>query len=247
MRQLRNSELLFRTSAALIVAGLLSLGEFGQAGAQTPQGATLTVTAGQAGVLKANGAQVSPASSGLNLGFGDQIGTIGNSSALVTFFEGTEIELGKDTTIILREIRASGSEVHVTVENVFGATASALKGFVSPNSSYQVQNPGATTVAVGRGTRIYYASLNNNTQVVGLFDCNATQAAGQGSECYLLSQGGRFSGPAIYTVEDGAVSQSSNTDSPPDSPAITSPPRGGIDKDSLDSGGAADSGHGHHG
>jgi len=200
--------------AAFATCALL-IGAVGTVAAQTPQGATLTVNSGQVGVVKANGAQLSPARSGLDLGVGDQVGTVGNSNALVTFFEGTELELGKDTAIVLREIRSSGNEVHVTIEDVFGVTNSRLKAFVNPNSSYQVQNPGGTVVAVGRGTTIYFNQVNKN-QVVGLFNCNPQQP----QECFLLVSGRRFNGPGIFLVREGAVTRESSLDQPPDAQGI---------------------------
>jgi hypothetical protein len=62
--------------------------------AQVVVGASLTVLRGSVGVLRSDGTPISPAASGLALGPGDQIATLGRSSALVTFFEGSELELG---------------------------------------------------------------------------------------------------------------------------------------------------------
>src|SRR4051794_10282464 len=67
-------------------------------------GATLTVLRGSAAVLRVDGTPISPAASGLTLAAGDQVATVGRSSVLVTFFEGSEVELGADTTIILRNL-----------------------------------------------------------------------------------------------------------------------------------------------
>src|SRR5262249_45129727 len=137
MPNVGGAHLTLRAISAFLAAGALFLGANSAVGAQTPQGATLTVSSGQVGVVKANGARISPARSGSDLGVGDQVGTIGDSNALVTFFEGTELELGKDTTIILREIQSSGNEVHITIVDVLGVTNSRLKAFVNPNSMYQ--------------------------------------------------------------------------------------------------------------
>jgi len=226
--------LTLRAFSAFLVAGALFLSAASAVGAQTPQGATLTVSSGQAGVVKADGARLSPARSGLDLGVGDQVGTIGDSDALVTFFEGTELELGKDTTIILREIRSSGNEVHVTIEDVLGVTNSRLKAFVNPNSSYQVQNPGGTVVAVGRGTRIYFGEISPRLAVIGLFDCNPALP----HECYILVQGVRTNGPGIFLIREGVVTQESSTDQPPDPPRHPAPPGDGDgDPGSPDGGG----------
>jgi hypothetical protein len=135
------------------VAGSLVLAS--AAAAQSPQGATLTVTAGTVAVVQGAGGAVQPAPSGLTLAVGDQVATVGRSSALVTFFEGTELELGQETTIVLREIRSGGNrEVHIVVEDVLGSTVNRIQAFVNPNSSYQVQTPGGRVVALIRGSTV---------------------------------------------------------------------------------------------
>ena len=55
--------------------------------AQTPQGATLTVLSGVVSVLFVDGSTSQPAPSGLTLGVGDRVATIGGP-ALVTFRAG---------------------------------------------------------------------------------------------------------------------------------------------------------------
>src|SRR5439155_25532956 len=132
-----------------------------------------------------------------------------------------ELELRRGTTVIMREIRSSGNEVHVTIEDVHGTTSSRLNAFVNPNSSDHVQNPGGAVVAIGRGTRIYYDEFGKN-EIVGLSDCNARPAGppaappqpARPSECYLLVLGARYDGPGIFLIREGVVTTVSNTDQP---------------------------------
>src|SRR5215208_2219540 len=93
-------------------------------GAPAPQGtnATLTVLRGTTAIRTASGSPVSPAPSGMTVGEGDQVATLARSSALVTFFDGTEIELGADTTIVVRELASQGSRSTITLESVVGTT-----------------------------------------------------------------------------------------------------------------------------
>src|SRR4051794_11799225 len=82
---------LWRTCALLLVVSILvdAVGWCAPpASAQTFFGATLTVLRGSAAVLRSDGRPVSPAANGLTLAAGDQVATVGRSSALVTFFEG---------------------------------------------------------------------------------------------------------------------------------------------------------------
>jgi FecR protein len=118
--------------------------------AQTAVGATLTVLRGTAAVLKADGTKLSPGSSGLATSVGDQIATVGRSSALVTFFDGSELELGADTTIVVREMASQGGRTTIDVESVVGATVHCVVTLTDPGSSYRVEAGG--TVALVRGT-----------------------------------------------------------------------------------------------
>jgi hypothetical protein len=120
----------------------------------------------------------------MSLGVGDRIATVGRSSALVTFFEGSELELGDDATIILREIRATGSEVHVTVEDVLGSTVNRVQAFVNPNSVYQVQTPQGQVVALIRGSVVKFVRFETGGTLVNA-DCHriCTVQFEQGTVC----------------------------------------------------------------
>ena len=45
---------------------------------------------------------------GQTLGVGDQVATLTGGLALVTFFDGSEVELGAETTVIIREMDQRG-------------------------------------------------------------------------------------------------------------------------------------------
>src|SRR5882724_3269971 len=99
---------------------------------QIAAGATLTVLRGTVSVVHSDGSAVSPASSGLTVGIGDHIATVGRSSALVTFFEGSEVELGADTTIVIQELSSgSGDLVTIIIENVLGSTVNRVTTFAN--------------------------------------------------------------------------------------------------------------------
>jgi hypothetical protein len=118
--------------------------------AQTASGATLTVLRGSAAVLRADRTPLSPAASGLTLGPGDQIATLTRSSALVTFFDGSELELGADTTVIIRELGRDGQGTSITIQSVVGSTVNRVVALAEAGSSYRVEAGG--TVALVRGT-----------------------------------------------------------------------------------------------
>lgn len=136
-----------------VAVGVLVLGMlFGPHSVQAQPGAsaTLTVLRGQAAVLKADGSPISPASSGLAIGAGDQVASLAGSGALVTFFDGSEVELGSDATIIIRDLGRQGSATTITIESVVGSTVHHVVQMVDPSSTYRVES--AATVAAVRGT-----------------------------------------------------------------------------------------------
>lgn len=215
MRSLQVWLQVFRGLATMTLTGVLLLSLATMASAQTPQGATLTVVSGIAAVVKANGSASQPAPSGMTLGVGDRIATVGkNSIALVTFFEGSEIELGAETTIIIKEIQVSGNQTNVTVEDVVGHTLSRIKTFANPNSTYRITNPGGTVVAVVRGTLVDFLQTFESTTRVRITDTTnpwCIQAEGKDVACGGAGQNGQVSRDQAGGVTVGGDPDSRST------------------------------------
>src|SRR5687768_13498248 len=72
--------------------------------AQVQQGATLTILRGQVAIIQASGTAIQPAPSGTTVNVGDELRTISRSGALITFFSGTEIEMGEDTILVVEQL-----------------------------------------------------------------------------------------------------------------------------------------------
>lgn len=134
-----------------------------------PAGATLTVLRGTVGVLQASGTAVQPAASGMTLGPGDQVATLANGGALITFFEGSEIELGQNATIIIRQLSGTAARANITLETVIGSTVHRVVSFTDPGSSYRVESQG--TVALVRGT-VFGHSADGDIVTVALQRCD---------------------------------------------------------------------------
>ena len=118
---------------------------------QVATGATLTVIRGTTSVVRGDGSAVQPAATGLTLNAGDRIATIGRGSALVTFFDGTEVELGENTTIRIQETESRpGGQITIVLENVLGSTLHKVATLTNPGSSYEIVSGGS--VALVRGT-----------------------------------------------------------------------------------------------
>jgi hypothetical protein len=118
--------------------------------AQVDQGATLTVLRGQVAVIHPDGTAVQPAASGTLVRIGDEIRTISKSGALITFFTGTEIEMGDDTILVVDQLSRQGDRIDISLRQVLGATVNRVQSLAGAGSSFEIQAGGA--VALVRGT-----------------------------------------------------------------------------------------------
>jgi hypothetical protein len=108
----------------LLIVGLLSvLLPSAEVFSQIGPGASLTVVRGSVSVKRSDGTAVYPAGTGLTLAIGDVVGTLERTRAIVTFFSGSEVELGSNTTIVIRRLdRDLLDSANVTVEHLSGLT-----------------------------------------------------------------------------------------------------------------------------
>jgi hypothetical protein len=141
--------------------------------AQPQDGATMTVLRGQVAVLHGDGGIAQPAPSGTLVRVGDEIRTLTQSGALITFFTGTEIELGNETSLVVDRIDRAGDRINISLKQVFGASLHRVQVLSDTGSSYQVEVGG--TIAVVRGTSFLVYGPTDE-QVVGILcleDCTA--------------------------------------------------------------------------
>jgi hypothetical protein len=117
--------------------------------AQVEQGATMTVLRGEVAVIRADGSAIQPAPSGLLVSPGDEIRTLTPAGALITFFVGTEIELGAGTILVVDEVSRDGDRINISLKQVLGVSVSRVQTLGGAGSSYQVDTGGS--VALVRG------------------------------------------------------------------------------------------------
>ena len=96
-------------------------------------------------VARPDGTAIYPAGTGLTLAIGDIVGTLDRTRAIVTFFSGSEIELGSNTTIVIRRLdRDLLDSANVTVEHLSGMTV------IRVNSGQPVRVLAGDTIALIR-------------------------------------------------------------------------------------------------
>jgi hypothetical protein len=134
----------------------------------------MSVLRGQVAVIRPDGSAVQPAPSGTLVNVGDEIRTLSATGALITFFVGTEIELGEDTILVVERVTRQGERIDVSLRQVLGATVSRVQSLGDPGSAYRIEAGGA--VALVRGTTFAVigpvpTSVGNLVVIVCLADC----------------------------------------------------------------------------
>jgi hypothetical protein len=144
--------LLLRRLMAPLISILLLLHPDGLPSARAQDGATLTVLRGQVAIVRPDGSAVQPAPSGTTVFSRDEIRTVDASGALITFFIGTEIEMGESTVLVVDRVSREGNKVDISLKQVLGSTVSRVQSFADPNSSYRIEAGGS--VALVRGSTL---------------------------------------------------------------------------------------------
>jgi hypothetical protein len=197
-----------------------------QAGAVLRQisfGATLTVLRGMVSVVHTDGSAVAPAASGLMLNAGDRVATVGRASALVTFFDGSEVELGADTTIAIQDASSDGSLVTIIIENILGSTVHRVATLKDPGSQYKVV-AGDTELLV-KGTIVGHGVDDDGNVTVDLVESggpvtfpNSGHTVHNGEACTATASGDlaceQTNGKDVWSaLADGVTPGDGNTQS----------------------------------
>ncbi len=143
----------------------------GQVAAQVADGATLTVLRGQVAIIRSDGSAIQPAPSGSAVRSGDEIRTLTSAGALITFFAGTEIELGEETSLVVERVSRDGGRVDISLRQVFGASLHRVQSITDAGASYRVEVGGAVAVVRGTTFLVYGPTDENVVGIVCTDDC----------------------------------------------------------------------------
>jgi hypothetical protein len=201
---MRSHRALVAMTLALILGGSGVMAVFFASPAQA-HSSTVTVLDGQVLVRHGNGPFI-PISDGDVIGPGDAVRTVAGSHGVLTFFDGSTVELEPDTELVVNELQASVSgDKIVELTQAFGRTWHVVSHLVGPRSKYEVTT-GASTAAV-RGTAFEVAVLADGRTRTSTIEGDVATSA-QGAEVRVL--------PGQQTT----VSQGS----PPPAPQAAPPP-----------------------
>ncbi|UCH50658.1 MAG: FecR domain-containing protein [Chloroflexota bacterium] len=139
-----------------LVTGSIGCGEQAVTGPATAsrapsQPTVMSTISGEVSVLKAGTAEWKEASPGMALETGDRIKTGAGSNAVITFFEGSTIELAADTEISFTELGVAGPTDSTVIElwQQVGKTRNRVEKLVDPASRYEIETPAGAAVVRG--------------------------------------------------------------------------------------------------
>ena len=112
---------------------------------------TISSITGDVSVMKAGTKTWTKASIGITLGEADSIRTGADSIAVITFFEGSTIELDGNTEIKISEliISTDSKTTKIRLYQEIGKTTSRVEKLVDPASRYEIETPAGSAVARG--------------------------------------------------------------------------------------------------
>jgi hypothetical protein len=123
----------------------------------------LSITEGEVLVMKEGTDDWVGAVSGTELDIGDTVKTGGNSSAEITFFDGSTMELWADTEIeiLSLDIACETGITTISLLQTIGTTISRVTAILDPASSYEVETPSGVVGVRGSAarTQVIYDNL----------------------------------------------------------------------------------------
>lgn len=163
MRSLTKRSILIWMSIVLLIASTSF-----SAAADTMRAAKLTDFKGAVEIFKAGGEKGFNAFKGMGLAEGDRVVTGGNSWALLQIDDDKEVEVGKNTSMTISELRGSLEEGddQTSLGLQAGKIFTKIKKKLNVRSKYEVKTP--TTVMGVRGTQFFVALEGTDTYIAVL-------------------------------------------------------------------------------
>jgi hypothetical protein len=134
----------------LIIVSAFSINNFMSPSPALADGCTLSIISGNVEI--SGQASNQAGTDGMTLNAGTRIKTMPDSSALLTFFDGSTVELKSDTEIEITRLESNnGKAVTIVLKQWVGRTWSTVVKMADKGSRYQIETPSA--VALVRGTQ----------------------------------------------------------------------------------------------
>ena len=156
------------------------------------QSGTLSDIAGEVQVLRSGTSAWSAATDGMKIWTGDGLKTGSDGYVLITFFDGSVMEVEAGTEISVDELsQAAGGATTVRIQQTIGNTINRVQNLVDSSSTYEVETPAGS--AVVRGT-VYKVRVNDYNGLSQICIDNIDQGDEQSEHLVDLSGGGETVG-----------------------------------------------------
>ena len=136
-----------------------------------PSGETgsLSGVIGDVQVLRSWSSSWVAAASGMKLGTGDSLKTGGDGYVLITFFDGSVMEMNASTEISVEELsKASGGSTTVNLSQIIGNTLNRVENLIDSSSTYEVGTAAVSMVV--RGTIVVIQVDQNGRTIISVVD-----------------------------------------------------------------------------
>ena len=136
---------------------------------------TLTILAGTADVARGAGA-FTRAADGQVLNAGDRVRTTDAGHAVVTFLDGSTVEIEPATTItVIQATAAASGAITIQIEQAIGRTWSAVQQLVRSDSKFELRTPATTATVRGTGfvTDVLASGATTVTTTDGIVEVSA--------------------------------------------------------------------------
>jgi branched-chain amino acid transport system substrate-binding protein len=150
-REVEMERIVFVIIASLLMIGLVL------PGCGSSALTIFSVTEGNVYVMKARAADWIEAQVGMSLEPGDRVKTGDNSSAKITFFEGSTVELqaGTEIEITSLDISTGTGSTTIILEQTIGSIIFRVTKIIDPASRYEVETPTGTVAVRGSAVEVY--------------------------------------------------------------------------------------------
>jgi len=154
---------------SILVFSILVASTSASCGASPSTLTVLSATEGNVSLMKAGTGGWMEGRVGMSLEVGDSLKTGDNSSAEITFFDGStiEVEAGTEIEIASLDISADTGSTTITLEQRIGNTISRVTKILDPASRYEVETP-TGVVAVRGSTMQVYVIEDGTTRATNL-------------------------------------------------------------------------------
>jgi len=135
----------------------------------TGQTGTLSDIVGDVQVLRSWASSWIVATSGMKIGTGDSLKTGSDGYVLITFFDGSVMEVNSSTEIAVEELSvATGGSTAVHINQVIGNTVNRVQNLVDSSSTYEVETLAGSVVV--RGTIVVIQVDENGRTIISVVD-----------------------------------------------------------------------------